>query len=98
MLICGEAGHDPCIFVPNLHDILRHLIGVSVFPFGTAVRSAKIAVRSLAAHTGLPVLLIAALLVALGYRLLKRSMRFVVEVVVVTLVLLAATAVGWLHW
>ncbi|MBX3230029.1 MAG: hypothetical protein KIT84_25655 [Labilithrix sp.] len=49
-------------------------------------------------HTGLPALVVAALAIALGYKLLKRSARFAVEVTIITLALAAATELGWLRW
>ena len=68
---------------------------------GSVARAATLirgAVRWLAHHTGLPALLVAAVLVAVGYRLLKRSARFAMEVAAVALALLAATELGWLRW
>lgn len=59
---------------------------------------AKHAVRYLAQHTGVPALIVAALLVALGYRLLRRSFRFAMEVAVVAAALVAMTELGWIQW
>jgi hypothetical protein len=55
-------------------------------------------VRYLAGHTGIPALLVAALLVVVGYRLLKRTARFAIEVCAIGLVLAAASELGWLRW
>jgi hypothetical protein len=49
-------------------------------------------------HSGLPVVLVAALALVLSYRLAKRAARLAVEVVVATAVLLAATRMGWISW
>lgn len=59
---------------------------------------AKLAFRFLTAHTGLPALLVAAVLVVVGYRLLKKTARFAAEVAVVTIALVAATELGWIQW
>jgi hypothetical protein len=60
--------------------------------------SVKALVRFLAAHTGLPALLVAAVLVTIGYRVLRRSARFLVEVALVALMLLVGTELGFLRW
>jgi hypothetical protein len=59
---------------------------------------AKQVVRYLAAHTGLPALLVAAILLVLGWRLLQCSARFLAQVMVVSLVLIAASEFGWIRW
>ncbi len=58
----------------------------------------KHALRYLSQHTGLPALLVAAILVAVGYRLLKKTFRFAMEVAVVALALVAMTELGWIVW
>lgn len=58
----------------------------------------KMAVRWLSLHTGVPAVLVAAVLIAIGYRVLKRSARFAFEVAAVTLALVAASELGWLRW
>lgn len=81
-------------------ELVRLATGALSRPWNltTVTRGAKDAVRYLAAHTGLPALLVAAVLVCVGYRLLKRSMRFALEVAVVALLLVAATRFGWIRW
>ena len=49
-------------------------------------------------RTGLPALAVAAAALVVGYRVLRRSLRFAIEVAVVTAILLAATRLGWLRW
>ena len=56
------------------------------------------AVGWLSLHTGLPALLVAAILVVVGYRILKKSARFAVEVALVAALLVAATHAGWIRW
>ena len=63
-----------------------------------ALAGCKAAVRWLSVHTGVPALVVAAVLIALGYRVLKRTARFAVEVAAVTLALVAASELGWLRW
>ena len=52
----------------------------------------RFAVRWLSLHTGLPALIVAAILVVVGYRILKKSARFAVEVALVAALLVAATS------
>jgi hypothetical protein len=58
----------------------------------------KMVVRFLSQHSGIPALVVAALLVVVGFRLLKKSVRFFAEVAVVTAALFAATQLGWIRW
>jgi hypothetical protein len=59
---------------------------------------ARSSIRYLAQHTGLPVLVVAAVLLVIGYRLLRRSVRFFLEVAAIAVLLLAATELGWIRW
>ncbi len=59
---------------------------------------ARTAVRFVAHHTGLPALVVAAVLLAVGYKLFKRTARFAVEVAVIGCLLVAATELGWIRW
>lgn len=67
-------------------------------PWATIAASARFAVRWLSVHTGLPALLVGAVLVVVGYRILKKSARFAVEVALVAALLVAATSAGWIRW
>jgi hypothetical protein len=49
-------------------------------------------------HTGLPVILVAAIAAVVSWRTLKRSVRFVVEVVLAVAALAFATRFGWIRW
>lgn len=55
-------------------------------------------VHWLALHTGVPALLVAAVLLVVGYRVLRRSARFLVEVALVAALLVAAAELGFLRW
>ena len=58
----------------------------------------RFAVRWLSVHTGVPALVVAAVLVVVGYRILKKSARFLLELALVVALLVSATHAGWLHW
>ena len=71
---------------------------LAAFPWKAIESATRFAVRWLSSHTGVPALLVAALLVVIGYRILKKSARFALEVALVAALLVAATHAGWLHW
>lgn len=62
---------------------------------GTSVR---MVLRWATHHTGLPSLLVAALLLVLSWRLVRRTLRLAVEVLVALAFLVVATRMGWLSW
>ncbi len=66
--------------------------------WGHAGFTVRFAVRWLSHHTGVPALIVAAVMVVVGWRLLKRTARFAVEVALVAALLLAATELGWIRW
>ena len=49
-------------------------------------------------HTGLPVVVVAAIALVVSWRIFRRSLRFVVEVTIAVALLLVATSIGWIHW
>jgi hypothetical protein len=49
-------------------------------------------------HTGLPIIVVAAILLVLSWRILKRTLRLTVEVVIALALLVVATRLGWLTW
>lgn len=59
---------------------------------------ARTAIRYLAQHSGIPALLVAAVLLVVGWRLVRKTFRFAVEVALVTAALFAATQLGWIRW
>jgi hypothetical protein len=49
-------------------------------------------------HTGLPVVLVAAIALVVSGRLLKQTLRFAIEVALAAALLLVATKLGLLRW
>jgi hypothetical protein len=49
-------------------------------------------------HTGLPVMLVAAIAVVLAWHTFKRTLRFALQVVLCVAGLALATRLGWLTW
>jgi hypothetical protein len=83
--------------VGKLLDAARsHVAGVPGLPAVTT--ALKHGIRYLSLHTGLPALLVAAILVVVGYRLLKKTFRFAMEVAVIAVALVAMTQLGWIVW
>jgi hypothetical protein len=79
--------------------VLGNFLAIRVWPWpDSGVPWLRLGIRYVSHHTGLPALVVAALFVVIGYRLLKKSARFAVEVAVISLVLFAATELGWLKW
>jgi hypothetical protein len=66
--------------------------------WATAADAARNGLRLVSEHTGVPALAIAAVVLAVGYRILKRSARFLLQVAVVGVALAACTELGWIRW
>ncbi|MBX3260841.1 MAG: hypothetical protein KIS78_09175 [Labilithrix sp.] len=77
-------------------DLVRSIL--AAWSWSGALAAGKAAVRWLALHTGVPALVVAAVLVCVGYRVLKKSARFALEVAAVALALLVASEMGWIRW
>jgi hypothetical protein len=54
--------------------------------------------HAIAHHTGIPVVVVAAVLLVLSWRIVKRTYRFALEVALVLAVLVMATKLGWIAW
>lgn len=67
-------------------------------PWSTLATTGRVAIRWVSLHTGLPALVVGALLLVVGYRVLKKSLRFAAEVALVAALLVAATSAGWIQW
>jgi hypothetical protein len=74
------------------------LLVLRLWKWGSDPTTWKAIVRLLSEHSGVPALLVAAVLVVVGWRLLKKSARFFAEVALVTAALFAATQLGWIRW
>jgi hypothetical protein len=61
---------------------------------GGALRGVTTAAR----HTGIPVVVVAALALVLAYRIARRAMHLVVEVALALALVLAATRAGWIRF
>jgi len=62
---------------------------------GTGLRSG---LRVIAHHTGMPVVLVAAVALVLSWRFLRRTLPMAIEVAFAVGLLLVATRFGWLKW
>jgi len=90
---------DPSVVGPSdLKKILSVLAPAAAWSWTHGVALVGFLVRTLSHRTGVPALLIAAILLVVGYRVLRRTARFVVEVVLVALALALASALGWIRW
>jgi hypothetical protein len=59
---------------------------------------AKAALAWVSVHTGVPALVVAAVALVVGYRVLQRTARFAVEVLVVSAALVLLTHLGMIRW
>ena len=71
-------------------------IGPRLGPAATA--SVRTLLRWAAHHTGLPMVLVGAIVLVLSWRILRRTLRMAVEVFIALALLVAATRLGWLTW
>jgi hypothetical protein len=63
-----------------------------------AASGGRVALRWAAHHSGLPMVLVAAIALVLSWRLIKRTFRLAVEVLIALALLVMATRMGWLTW
>jgi hypothetical protein len=49
-------------------------------------------------HTGLPVLLVAAIALVLSFRIFRQTLRLAIEVALALVLIFGATAMGWISW
>jgi hypothetical protein len=87
----------------DVPELVRSLLATATRLAGqlsadTAFVGGKTVIRWLSLHTGVPALVVAALLVCVGYRVLKRTVRFLLEVALVAGGLFAAWQLGWIAW
>ena len=65
---------------------------------GIALAWLKHALHWASAHTGLPVVVVAALALVLTWRVARRTWHVAFELALALAVLLVATRFGWIHW
>ena len=58
----------------------------------------RAALRWGSGHTGLPVILVAAIAIVVAWRAFRRTLRFVIQVVLCVAALAFATRFGWITW
>jgi hypothetical protein len=98
MMVVAEMLEAVLLLRPSFSPLLPLLFRVCTSSWQGVAAAARSVVRLLSVHSGLPALLVAGVLVAIGYRILERSARFVVEVVLVTLALAVGSELGWSRW
>ena len=83
--------------MPGPLDLHRALASVPIL-FEQWMHGSRFALRWCAHHTGVPVIIVAAIALVISVRLAKRWARFAVEVAVALGILLVATRLGWVQW
>jgi hypothetical protein len=64
----------------------------------SALASGKHALHWAAAHTGLPVVVVAALTLVVAWRVARRTWHIAFELALAVAALLVATHLGWIRW
>ncbi len=79
---------------PGLARALSWALGLS--RYGWAASSKGLV--ALSHHTGVPVVLLAAVALVVSWRVMRRAGRLFVELFVALALVVAATRLGWIHW
>jgi hypothetical protein len=77
---------------------LPHLAARARPAADAALAGAKHAVHWAAGRTGLPVVVVAALALVLGWRIARRTWHIALELALAVTVLLVAARLGWIRW
>jgi len=76
-----------------------HAIEARSLPTVQAVlHSGRTSLHWISAHTGLPVIVVAALAIVVGWRVARRTWHIAFELVLAVAALLVATHLGWIRW
>lgn len=65
---------------------------------GFALTAFRHAVHYASIHTGVPAVVVASVALVAGYRLLRRTVRFAVQLTIAMTIVLLATYFGWLSF
>jgi hypothetical protein len=77
---------------------LVHLVSRIHPSVASVLTVGKHALTWAAGRTGLPVVVIAALALVVGWRVARRTWHIAFELALALAVLLVATRLGWIHW
>jgi len=83
--------------VPDVSPLAHRLVQIFA-PLGSGASAVRAGLRWMAEHTGLPVVVIAAIALVTSFRIFRHTLRFVIEVAVTTAVLFIASRFGLLTW
>ena len=91
----ANVARYPTVSVP----VWIHELEARSLPTVLAVlRSGRGSLHWISAHTGLPVIVVAALAVVVGWRVARRTWHIAFELVLAVAALLVATHLGWIRW
>ncbi len=81
------------------HAARRTFAALDVAPAGRTLGAAlRHGLRWAAEHTGLPIVLVAAVALVVAFRVAKRMAHFAVELTVAVALVLIASKLGWIRW
>lgn len=92
---CVNFAHEPGIGVREPGKGRDAMAPPQLSAVSTSVRAGLHWVSS---HTGIPVVVVAAVAIVVSWRLFKKSLRLVIEVAVALALLLVGTKLGWISW
>jgi hypothetical protein len=82
---------------PNSEQVAAHAAG-ALARAGFLMTAFRHAVHYASIHTGVPAVILASVALVAGYRLLRRTMRFAVQLTIAMTIVLTATYFGWLSF
>lgn len=86
---------QPMLAFPHLSTHLQAGITAAAGAGGGSIRHL---LRAASRHTGIPVVLVAAIGIVISYRIVRKIARLVFEVTVAAVVLFAVSKLGWITW
>ena len=75
-----------------------HLFSSWITAVGAGGGSLRHLLRWASRHSGIPVVLVAAIGIVISYRIVRKMARLVFEITVAAVVLFAVSKLGWITW
>ena len=67
-------------------------------PVSSFEAKVRFGLQWLSSHTGVPIVIVAAAVVVISWRILKKTTRLFIQVAVLAALLAIATKLGWITW
>ena len=73
-------------------------VGVLTSVFADGIGTPRQALHWMTQHTGIPIVIVAAAVIVLSWRLAKKVFGLIVQIAFVSVLLFLATRFGWIRW